>query len=180
MNDKHKRTPTSTVPAPNVAELVAERNWAALAGLALMAVGALHALQRLVGWRVDWWALLLVGVGSWLAYTAWRPRPDAPHGGAAARTRALVGVALAVGGAMQLLTLNWWGVLVFGSGAWLGYDTQRRAQALGGVWTRDLRNRMFVAALLAFFGLSAIFPLGGLWWLVLVVGGVLLYRRARA
>ncbi len=179
MNDKRKRS-TSAVPAPNVSELIAERNWTALGGLALMALGALYALQHLFGLRLDLWALLLIGIGGWLLYDAWGQSNDAPWDNDATRTRALVGVALLAVGVMNMLTLNWWGMIVLGGGVWLGYDTRKRVDALGGIWTRDLRNRMFVAALLVFFGLSAFISMGGLWWLVLIVGGVILYRRARA
>ena len=180
MNDKRKRSSTSGVPAPNVAELLEERNWTALAGLALMALGALYALQHLFGLRLDLWALLLMGIGGWLLYDAWGQSNGAPWENPTTRPRAIAGAVLLAVGVLNVLTLNWWGVLVLGAGAWLGYDTRQRADALGGIWTRDLRNRMFVAGLLIFFGLSAFISMGGLWWVVLLVGGVILYRRARA
>ena len=180
MNDKRKRSSTSTVPAPNVSDLIAERNWAALAGLALIALGVLYALQHLLGLRLDLWALLLMGIGGWLLYDAWQGSSGSPWDDAATRTRTLVGGVLLAVGALSVVAWNVWGLLVLGAGVALGYDTQKRVDALGGIWTRDLRNRMFVAGLLAFFGLSAFISLGGLWWLVLIVGGVILYRRARA
>ncbi len=181
MNDKRKR---SSVPAPNVPELIAERNWTALAGLALIALGALYALQHLFGLRLELWALLLVGIGGWLLYTAWQPNDlsaqDTSHSvHTPLRTRAIVGAVLLSVGVMSIFSFNWWGLMVLGAGGWLAYDTRKRVDELGGVWTRDLRNRMFVAALLGYFGLSAFVPLGGLWWVVLLVGGVVLYRRAR-
>ncbi len=178
MNNKPKRS--NNLPAPNVSELIEERNWAALAGLALMALGVLYALQHLLGLRLDLWALLLMGIGGWLFYDAWQQSGGSPWERQPTRTRALVGAALLLAGVMSILTMNWWGMFVLGAGAWLGYDTWQKVQALGGVWTRDLRNRMFVAGLLVFFGLSAFVSLSGWGWLVLIVGGVILYRRARA
>lgn len=180
MAEKPKRTSDSRpMPGLNVRELIAERNWAALGGLALIAIGALYALQAVLGFDLDLWALLLIVLGGWLVFDAWQRDTGAVRQwGEPARSRALVGGLLLLIGILGIVDINWWGLLLLGVAGWLGYDAWQRVQAAGNVWTTPARNRAVAAAVIGAVGLLGFMNLGSAWAVVLIAfGGLMIFRH---
>lgn len=170
------------VPPLSLRALVEERNWTALLGLGLIGVGLLIFLQDMLHLHLRLWALLLLGVGGWLAADGWSRYE---HAGRVwddtARSRALFGAVTALVGFIGLLNLNWWGLLLIAFGGKLGHDTWRRYTSGGRVWTAGLRRRAFFALIVGGIGLLSFFNLGsaGPLLLILIGAGLFIERASR-
>ncbi len=183
MNDngpqKPKRdTNSRPVPGLNVGDLIAERNWAALAGLGLIGVAVLHLLGRALDMNFNLWSLLLLGIGGWLAYDAYQTyeRQNRTWAGNT-RNRLLAGGLIGLIGLMGVFDINWWGLLLIAVGGWLGYDTYQKAESIG-MWTDHLRNRAFAAALIGGLGVLGFIGMGSVWAVILIgIGGYMLYKH---
>jgi len=163
------------VPPVSVRVLLEERNWTALAGLALMGVGVLILVQDALTIRLSLWALLLLGLGGWLALDGWNRAQRARDWDSTARNRALFGGVMVLIGLIGLLNLNWWGLLLLALGVRLGQQTWRSYQQGGGVWTTGLRRRAFLALAVSAIGLLSFLHLGSAWPLLLVILGAALF-----
>ncbi len=163
------------VPPVSVHELLEERNWTALAGLALIGVGVLILLEDALTIRLSLWALLLLGLGGWLALDGWNRAQRVRAWDGTARNRAFFGGVMALIGLIGLLDLNWWGLLLLALGARLGQQTWRRYQRDGRVWTAGLRRRVFLALAIGAIGLLSFLHLGSAWPLLLVILGAALF-----
>lgn len=169
------------VPSLSARELLEERNWTALAGLALVGVGVLILLEDVLTVHLSLWALLLLGLGGWLAWDGWQRRQQTGAWDSTARNRAFFGGITALVGLIGLLDLNWWGLLLMVLGARLGQQTWRRYQRGGRVWTAGLRRRAFLAVVLGAIGLFSFLHLGNAGPLLLVIlgAGLFLERASR-
>ncbi|MBP8972345.1 MAG: hypothetical protein KBH93_00605 [Anaerolineae bacterium] len=164
------------VPPLSLRALVEERNWTALVGLGLIGVGLLIFLQDVLHLHLRLWALLLLGVGGWLAADGWSRYERAGRvWDDTARSRALFGVVTALVGFIGLFDLNWWGLLLIAFGGKLGHDTWRRYASGGRRWTAGLRRRAFLALLVGGIGLLSFFSLGSAGPLLLILVGVGLF-----
>jgi len=163
------------VPPISVRALLEERNWTALAGLALIGVGVLILVQDALTIRLSLWALLLLGLGGWLALDGWNRAQRVGAWDGTARNRALFGGVMALIGLIGLLSLNWWGLLVLALGVRLGQQTWRSYQQGGGIWTTGLRRRAFLALTVSTIGLLSFLHLGSAWPLLLVILGAALF-----
>jgi hypothetical protein len=167
----------SGVPGFDLRTLYAERNWTALGGLLLFALGALWAIQHVLGLHLELWAVALGGIGFWLVLQSWTTvngdlkRLDEP-----ARNRLIVGASMVAIGVLSMIDINWWSLLLIGAGGWLGYTTWQKYEAAGRTWTRGRRDRLFVAAGLVILGLSSFISSGSAWLLLIIVGAAMLYR----
>ena len=181
---KRKRTNGSLdgrpVPPVSIQALLDERNWTALAGLALLATGVLLAIGGLLGMSFNLWALGLAAVGGWIAASGWLRYQDAgQRWDDTSRNRAVFGGLTALVGLLGLLQFNAWSIILFGAGGWLAYDTWQRFENGGRVWTPTLRNRAIAAAVLGVIGLSSLIHVGGAGLLLIVIGVALLFGRTR-
>jgi hypothetical protein len=176
---KKGNVPTGTMPGINLRELYEERNWAALAGLGLIAFGVLYLFQNLLNLHLNLGSLALVGIGGWLGVDAWQRYVRAGNVWVDnTRTRLLVGGLAALVGLLGMMNVNWVAVFMLGAGGWLGYDTWQKYEANGRAWTDRTRNRMFVAGALGVLGLFSILHLGSSWPIVLIIiGAAMVYRR---
>ncbi len=163
------------VPPVSVHELLEERNWTALAGLALMGVGVLILLEDALTIHLSLWALLLLGLGGWLALDGWNRAQRVGAWDSTARNRALFGGVMALIGIIGLLDLNWWGLLLMVLGVRLGQQTWLRYQRGGRRWTVGLRRRAFLAVVLIAIGSFSFLHLGSAWPLLLVILGAALF-----
>ncbi|MEP0762403.1 MAG: hypothetical protein HRF48_06650 [Chloroflexota bacterium] len=164
------------VPPPSPRALVEERNWTALVGLGLIGVGLLILVQDMLHLHLRLWALLLLGVGGWLAADGWSRYERGGHvWDDTARSRALFGAVTALVGFIGLLDLNWWGLLLIAFGGKLGHDTWRRYASGGRIWTAGLRRRAFLALIVGGIGLLSFFNLGSAGPLLLILIGVGLF-----
>jgi hypothetical protein len=170
------------LPGISIRELVEERNWTALAGLGLMALGVLYLLQDLFGFNLNLWSLLLLGIGGVMLYDAWDRFDQAGQRWTEdIRNRVLAGGLIALVGLMSLYEFNLWALFPLVIGLWLAHDTWQRYQAQGRTWTPPIRNRMLVAGFLVVIGGFSFFSLGSTWPLLLIgIGAVMLYRHLAA
>ncbi|MCZ7540104.1 MAG: hypothetical protein M5U29_09355 [Anaerolineae bacterium] len=164
------------VPPLSLRALAEERNWTALVGLGLIGVGLLIFVQDVFHLHLRLWALLLLGVGGWLAADGWGRYERAGNAwDDTARSRALFGAVMALVGFIGLLDLNWWGLLLIAFGGKLGHDTWRRYASGGRIWTAGLRRRAFLALVVGGIGLLSFFKLGSAGPLLLILVGVGLF-----
>ena len=167
------------VPAIDLRALIQERNWAALAGLGMIAMALLILAQRALGVHLNIWSFLLLGAGGWIVYDTiqiyeQQQRTWSDH----IRNRFLVGGVILLVGLMGLLSINWWGLMLLVIGGWLGIDTYQKVESQGGVWTQTLRNRMLAAAIIGVLGAMGFFNMGSAWSVILIViGGAMLCRH---
>lgn len=170
------------LPGIDVRQLIEERNWAALAGLALIGVAFLTLFQRALDVDFNLWSLLLLGVGGWLAFEAYQTYTQQGQTWVGnTRNRMLAGAVIALVGLLGMFHVNWWGLLLIGVGGWLAFDTYQQAESAGGLWTDHLRNRMIAAAVVGGLGLFGFLNLGSAWPVILIViGAAMLYRHFRA
>ncbi len=172
------RPPGDSRPVPplSLRALVEERNWTALVGLALIAAGLLVFVGDVLHLHLRLWALLLLGVGGWLAADGWNRYERAGRvWDDTARSRALFGAVTALVGLIGLLNLNWWGLLLIALGGKLGHGTWQRYTSGGRVWTPGLRRRAFLALLVGGIGLLSFLNLGNAAPLLLILIGVGLF-----
>lgn len=176
-----RETDSRPVPGLDVRELIAERNWAALAGLGLIGVALLHLLAGALDMDFNLWSLLLLGIGGWLGFDAYRTYEQQNRTWAGnTRNRLLAGGLIALIGLMGLFDINWWGLMLIAVGGWLGYDTYQKAEATG-AWTGHLRNRAWAAGLIGGLGLLGFIGIGTVWAVILIaIGGYMLYRHFNA
>ncbi|HVO70093.1 MAG TPA: hypothetical protein VMT24_08610 [Aggregatilineaceae bacterium] len=176
-----KHSDPGVLPGISFRELYEERNWTALVGLGLIAIGVLYLFQGWLSIHLNLWSLALLGVGGWLVVDAWKRYTTAGQVWVEnTRTRLMVGGVAALLGLMGLLDVNWASLLLMGAGGWLGFDTWQKYEANGRVWTDRTRNRMFVAAALGVLGLFSVLHLGSSWPVVLIIiGAAMVYRRVR-
>lgn len=180
---KNKRASDSRpMPGLNVRELIEERNWSALAGLALIGLALLSAFQSMFDVDFNLWSLLLLGLGGWLLVDTYKTYEQQGRTWAEnTRNRMLAGALIGLIGLMGMFDINWWGLLLIGVGGWLGYDTNQQVQSMGGVWTDHLRNRMIAAAVIGGLGLFGFLNLGSTWPVILIVIGIaMLYRHFKS
>ena len=177
--DNGSPRPPSSDPLPgfNLRELYEERNWAALAGLVLVALGVVYLVETLLGFDLNLWALAMAGIGGWLSYEAWQEYQEQGRTWSdRARNRLTGGIAIGAIGLLGLFSVSLWGVLLLGVGGWLGYDTWQKYQDAGRTWTPPIRNRMLVAGGLGLVGLMVMAGSWNLWALALIgVGLALLF-----
>lgn len=163
------------VPGINLRELIAERNWTALAGLALIGVGVLYVIDSWLGLDFQLWSLLLVVLGGWLFLDGWRSYDAAGRTWEdRSRTRALAGGIIIALGVFGLFELNTWAWLLLILAGWLAYDTWQKYEANGRVLTQLVRNRWIAAGLLAGLGLLGSLNWWSTWPLILIIIGVAL------
>lgn len=169
------------VPPLSLRDLVEERNWTALTGLGLVGVGVLILAQDALTLHLRLWALLLVGLGGWLAWDGWQRYQHVGTWDSTARNRFLFGGITVLVGVIGLLDLNWWGLLLLTLGLRFGQQTWRGYQRGGRVWTVSLRRKMFLAIVLSAIGLFSFFNLGSAGPLLLVIigAGLFLERAGR-
>lgn len=161
------------VPGINLRELIADRNWTALAGLGLIAVAGLYAIDRWLGLDFQVWTLLLVVLGAWLFLDGWRSYEDAGRVWEdRARSRVIAGGLILALGVFGLFELNMWAWVLLILAGWLAYDTWQRYEANGRVMTQLVRSRWIAAALLAGLGLLGSLNWWTAWPLILIVIGI--------
>ena len=175
---KHSSDP---LPGISLRELYNERNWTALGGLTLIGVGVLYLIGDLFGASFNLWAFSLLAIGGWLMVDGWQTYQEADHQWVeASRNRVLGGGLIALIGAIGVLQLNWWGLLLLGIAGWLGYDTWRHVDDSGGDWSQRARHRLMVAGAIGLIGLFGLVNLGGAWsWLLVIAGGIMITRHMR-
>jgi hypothetical protein len=175
---KHTGDP---LPGLNVHELIEERNWMALAGLGLIGVGLLYVVFHVLNITFALWAWIMVAGGAWMFLDAWQDYDAAGRiWTGKTRNRAMFGLFIGLIGLFNALRIDWGGLLLLGAGGWLGYDTWKRYDAVGRIWTQQTRNRMFIAGALAVLGLLSFIPSWSTWpVLIIVIGVAMLYRHNR-
>jgi hypothetical protein len=184
---KPKRTPNGAkrknsgdpLPGLNIRDLIEERNWMALVGLGLIGVGLLYVVFHVLNITFALWAWLMVAGGAWMFLDAWQDYDAAGRiWTGKARNRAMFGLLIGLIGLFNALRIDWGGLLLLGAGGWLGYDTWKKYDAVGRIWTPQTRNRMFIAGALALLGLLSFIPSWSTWpLLIIVIGVVMLYRH---
>lgn len=171
------------LPGISVRELYTERNWTALAGLGLMGIGLLYLFGMLIDISISLWAFGLLGIGGWLIYDGWQKYQDAGQRWVEnSRNRVYGGGLIALIGLLGIMDLNWWGMLLLGVAGWLAYSTWQKASEAGIQWADDprARNRMTAAGIIGLIGLFGLINLGSAWsWLLIIAGGIMLYRHWR-
>ncbi len=170
------------VPTLSVRALIEERNYPALAGLVLGAVGCLVVLRTLFDLDLSLFNLTLAGLGGWLMTNAWQMYQRASRTWTTvAQNRMVAGGLIALVALMGMISLDWWSLMLMVFGGWMGYDTWQRYEERGRVVDSRLRQRAWLAALVGSVGFFGFFGLGSAWPLVLIAAGVaMLYRRRRA
>jgi hypothetical protein len=164
------------VPPLSLRALVEERNWTALIGLGLIGIGLLVFVGDVLHLHLRLWALLLLGLGGWLAADGWSRYERAGRvWGDTARSRALFGAVTVLVGLLSLFNLNWCGLLLIALGGKLGHDTWERFTSGGRMWTAGLRRRAFLALIVGGIGLLSFFGLGNAAPLLLILIGVGLF-----
>ena len=178
-NGRKRKPDSRPLPGLDIRELVAERNWTALAGLGLIGVGILYLLQGWIGIDLNLWSLAMVGIGGWLMFDGYQKYAAAGQTWVGtSRNRLMAGAVVASIGLVSILNLSWWGLMLLGVGGWLAYDTWQKVEAAGGVWTDHARNRMGAAAVIGAVGLFGFFNLGGAWSVILIaIGAAMLWRH---
>lgn len=163
------------VPGINVRELIEDRNWTALAGLGLIAVAILVALDGWLGLDFEVWNLLLVVLGGALALDGWRSYEAAGRTWSErSRTRTAVGGIIVALGVLGLFELDLWSWMLLILAGWLAYDTWQRYERNGRVVTQLIRNRWIAAGVLAALGLLGAMSWWSMWPLLLIALGVAL------
>ncbi|MBN1200363.1 MAG: hypothetical protein JXJ20_00775 [Anaerolineae bacterium] len=168
---------TSPVPDINIRELVEERNWTALGGLALIALGVLYLFEGLLGLDISLWSVGLLGIGGWLMLDAWSNYQDNNRTWVQRdRNRLVGGAVIVLIGLAGILDLNLWEWVLLGIGGWLMIDAYQRYERNGHEWTTKARNRMIGGIVVAALGAISLFSLSNAWSLVLIVlGGAMLF-----
>lgn len=163
------------VPGINLRELVAERNWTALAGLGLLVIGALYVVDSWLGLDFQLWSLLLIVLGGWLALDGWRGYEAAGRTWEdRSRNRVFAGGMVTALGLFGLFELNTWSWLLIILAGWLAYDTWQRYDAAGRVMTQTARNRFIGAGIMAALGLLGSLNWWSAWPLLLIALGIAL------
>jgi hypothetical protein len=175
---KRKNT-DDPLPGINIRELIEERNWTALAGLGLIGLGLLYVAADVLNISFALGAWMLLAAGGWLMFDAWQKYDAAGRLWVGnTRNRMFGGAVIALVGLLGAMHINWWGLMLLGTGGWLGYDTWKKYDAAGRVWTAHTRNRMFAAVAVAVIGFLGLIPLWSAWpLLVIVIGVAMLYRH---
>ncbi|MBN1679549.1 MAG: hypothetical protein JW966_04605 [Anaerolineae bacterium] len=173
---------SGSIPGINVRELIEERNWTALAGLALIGIGVLYLLQDMLGLHLELWSMVMVILGGWLMWDGWQTYTGNERTWSErSRSRMIGGGVIALIGAFAVLDLSGWGLFLLVLAGWLAYDTWQKYQAAGRIWTERSRNRMVAVGVMT---LVALFGLIDMWsaWPVLLIGigtAMLLARSGR-
>lgn len=163
------------VPGINLRELITERNWTALAGLGLLAIGVLYVVDSWLGLDFELWSLLLIVLGGWLLLDGWRDYEAAGRTWESrARNRVFAGVMVAALGLFGLFELNTWSWLLIILAGWLAYDTWQRYETTGRVVTQTVRNRFIGAGIMATLGLLGALNWWSAWPLLLIALGLAL------
>ncbi|MCC6798661.1 MAG: hypothetical protein IT325_00975 [Anaerolineae bacterium] len=163
------------VPGINLRELITERNWTALAGLGLLAIGVLYVVDSWLGLDFELWSLLLIVLGGWLLLDGWRDYEAAGRTWESrARNRVFAGVMVAALGLFGLFELNTWSWLLIILAGWLAYDTWQRYETTGRVVTQTVRNRFIGAGIMAALGLLGALNWWSAWPLLLIALGLAL------
>jgi hypothetical protein len=180
MSEKPKRDPRP-LPGINIQELIAERNWVALGGLALIALGVLYMVQDVLGIDFNLWSVALVGLGGWLMIDGWQSYQDHHRTWVgASRNRVVAGAVIALVGLVSVLDISGWTLFLLVIAGVLGYDARQKYEANGRVWTEPARTRMIAAAVIGVIGLFGLLNLWSTWPLLLIVlGAVMLFGRGR-
>lgn len=166
-----------SLPGINVRELIAERNWTALAGLGLIIVGILYVFGDFLGMDLNLWNVILIGIGGALMVDAWSKYQD--HGRTwtqQSRSRMTGGVVIALVGLLSIFNLSGWGWFLVILGGWLIYDAWQKYEQNGRVWVDLARNRMIGGVVILALGLFGFIHLLSTWPLVLIIlGGAMLF-----
>jgi hypothetical protein len=180
-NGSKRKNSADPLPGLSIHELIEERNWMALAGLGLIGVGLVYLVSHVLNISFALWAWLMFAGGVWFVYDAWQDYEAAGRiWTGKTRNRMIFGLVVGLVGLFNALRIDWGGVLLLGAGGWLGYETWKRYDAVGRVWTQQTRNRMFVAGALILFGLLSFIPSWSTWpVLIIVIGVAMLYRHNR-
>lgn len=161
-------TARSSIPDINIRELYAERNWAALTGLGLIALGIITLIQDFIGLHLEVWSLALIGIGGWLMYDAWEKyQANGKRWNEHARARMTGGSVISLIGLLAILEISGLGLMLIAIGGWLLYDAWQRYEKNGRIMSNSIRNRVLVGGGMALFGLFMNGPL------VLIVLGLI-------
>ncbi|NLX08307.1 MAG: hypothetical protein GXY36_01480 [Chloroflexi bacterium] len=167
------------VPGFDIRQLIEERNWPALAGLALIGIGILYLVQNVLGLDFNIWSLALLGIGGWLMWDGWQSYEA--HGRVwveNSRNRMTGGAVIALIGLFAILDLSGWGFFLVLVGGYLAWNAWRNYEQNGRVWNPRDRNRMWAGAIMVGIGVFGLINLWSTWPLLLiVVGAVVLYRQ---
>lgn len=179
-NGRKRKSDAHPVPGINLRELWDERNWTALAGLALLAIGVLALIDNLLGIDLSLGSLLLLGAGGYVMRAAWLDyEADGRQWVGNTRNRLAAGALIALVGLMTLFEIHLGGLLLLGAGGWLAYDGWQAYQANGQTWPEPARSRAMVGGGLLLLGALLVLNLGSPVPLVLIGIGVVLYLNHR-
>jgi hypothetical protein len=176
-SEKRKRSSHArAIPGINLQELVAERNWSALAGLGLIAFGLLYLVQDFFGIHFNLWSVGLIGIGGFLMIDAWQTYQENDHTWAgAARNRMTGGAVIALIGLIAALNLSGWTLLLLAIAGALGFDSWQKYQDSGRVWTGKARKRMVAAVVVGLIGLASLIHWWSTWPLLLIILGAAMF-----
>ncbi len=178
-NGTKRKNTADPLPGLDLRELIEEHNWTALAGLSLIGVGLVYIVFHVLNISFALWAWMMLAAGAWLTYDAWQKyNASGQTWTGNTRNRMMAGVLIALLGLLGTLHINWWSVMLLGTGGWLAYDTWKKVDTAGRVWTQHARNRMFWAGAMIVIGLLGFIPSWSTWpLLIIVIGVVMLYRH---
>src|SRR5512145_1625591 len=144
MSEKLKHTETysnnghddKTPGLLDVRRMYAERNWMALTGLGLVAFGIWYLIKDWLGLELPLWSVLMLGMGGWLMFDGWKTYQSMDRRwNSTSRNRMLFGGLIALVGLLSAIDLSTWSLLMFAIASWLGYDSWKKYEASGRVWT---------------------------------------------
>lgn len=173
---KTKRNGTggrSSLPDINITQLIEERNWAALGGLALVAIGILYLVQDILGMDFNLWSLAMLGIGGWLMADAWQRYDRAGRNWVGnSRNRMIGGAVIALIGLFAILDMSGWGFFLLAIGGLLMFDAWQKYDRAGRVWVGNTRSRMIGGGAAALIGAFGLLHTWSTWPLILIIVGV--------
>jgi hypothetical protein len=168
-NGHDKKTPSPL----DVRTMYQERNWPALAGLALVAFGIWYLVKDFFGLQFDLWNVLMLGVGGWLMIDGWKTYQLQDHRWTSrSRNRVLFGGLIILVAVLSALDISTWSLLLFGVAGWLGYDAWKKYEANGQIWTEQSRNRATGAVVIGVIAMLGLINVWSSWPLLLIAVGV--------
>jgi magnesium-transporting ATPase (P-type) len=181
MSEKLKNTETysnnghddKTPGLLDVRRMYAERNWIALTGLGLVAFGIWYLIKDWLGLELPLWSVLMLGIGGWLMFDGWKTYQSMDRRwDSTSRNRMLFGGLIALVGLLSAIDLSTWSLLMFAIASWLGYDSWKKYEASGRVWTEQSRSRATGAVVIAIIGLFGFINVWSSWPLLLIAVGL--------
>lgn len=174
MKDRNTHSP---LPGISIRELIRERNWPALGGLALIVLGLLYIVEDITGLDLNLWSLVMLGLGGWLIYDGYqRYQANNRTWTDTGRSRAAAGGVIALIGLLSAVHISGFTLLLLIVAGLLGYDAWNTYQQNNRVWTERARSRMTGAAVLAGIALLSLINLWSTWPVILIgIGVVMLF-----